>query len=69
VQEIKRSFEKVLVTRVPREDNARANSLARLRSGTNEEIEASGQQVQTLQQPFITLLVNVMQMPLNPQNS
>jgi ribonuclease HI len=30
VQEIERSFEKVMVTRVPREDNDRADSLASL---------------------------------------
>jgi hypothetical protein len=61
VQEIERFFDKVLITRMPREGNTRADSLVRLGSGTDGEIEASGQQVKTLNQSSITQLVNVMQ--------
>jgi hypothetical protein len=50
----------VLVTRVPWAYNAHPNSLARLGSGTDEEIEASELQVHTLHQPSIIQLVNVM---------
>jgi hypothetical protein len=45
---------------MPREDSTQTDCLARLGSGTDEEIEASGQQVQTLNQPSITQPVNVM---------
>lgn len=60
-QEIKRFFDRVLITRMPREGNTRANSLVRQGSGTDEEIEASGQQVKTLNISSITQLVNMMQ--------
>jgi hypothetical protein len=36
VKELEITFERVLVTRVPREDNACADSLARLGSGIDE---------------------------------
>jgi len=36
VQEIERFFKRVLITRVPREGNTRADSLARLGSETDE---------------------------------
>jgi hypothetical protein len=60
VQEIERFFERVQITRMPREDSTQTDSLARLGWGTNEEIEALGQQVQTMNQPSITQPVNVM---------
>jgi hypothetical protein len=51
VHEIETSFKNVIMTRVPREDNAMVNFLALLRSGIDKEIEASNQQVQTLIEP------------------
>lgn len=60
VRELEESFGRVLVTRVPREKNARADSLARLGSRPDEDIEASNLQVHTLLQPSITLPERVM---------
>lgn len=60
VQELERAFERLLVTRVPREDNSRTDSLYKLGSATNEDTEASKLQVQTLHQPSIVQPVNVM---------
>jgi len=41
VQSFLTHFDRMVITQIPRNDNARADSLARLGSGTDQEIEAS----------------------------
>lgn len=41
VQQLKEAFDQTVITKIPWEDNTRANALARLGSWTDEEIEAS----------------------------
>lgn len=59
VQELQVSFGKMVLTRVPREDNTQADALTRLESKTDEEV--SNQQVQILTEPSITLAIKVLQ--------
>jgi ribonuclease HI len=53
VRELEGSFERMLIMRVPRENNTRADSLAHLGSSTDDDIEASDLQVHTLLHPSI----------------
>ncbi len=61
VQELWVSFDKMVLTRLPLENNTRVDSLARLGSVTDEEIEASDQQVLILTEPSITPTIKVLQ--------
>jgi hypothetical protein len=49
-----------VLTRLPLENNTRVDSLARLGSVTDEEIEASDQQVLILTEPSITPTIKVL---------
>jgi ribonuclease HI len=60
VQELWVSFDKMVLTRLPLENNTRVDSLARLGSVTDEEIEASDQQVLILTEPSITPTIKVL---------
>jgi len=63
-------FERVVVTKIPREENIRADELSKITSGTDEEIEASGRQIIVLTEPSITSKINVMEadtMPNEPK--
>jgi hypothetical protein len=54
-------FDRVVVTKIPREANVRADELSKIASGTDEEIEASQQQVIVLTELSITPKVNIME--------
>jgi hypothetical protein len=63
-------FERVVVIKIPREENIQADELSKVASGTYKEIEASGQQIIVLTEPSIIPKINVMEadtMPNEPE--
>jgi hypothetical protein len=61
VQSFHDQFDRMVITQVPRSDNTQADSLARIGSRTDQEIEASNQKVKVLTQPSIVIPEPVMQ--------
>ncbi|XP_059439799.1 uncharacterized protein LOC132172333 [Corylus avellana] len=61
VQELQVLFDLVVLTRIPREDNSRADFLARLGSATDEEAKVSKQKVQVLTEPSILPIAKILQ--------
>jgi ribonuclease HI len=61
VQELQSFFNKVVITRIPREENIRADSLARIGSGSDEEIDISKHKVRVLTDPSILESKDLMQ--------
>jgi ribonuclease HI len=53
VQESQAYFDKIVFTKIPREENVRADALARIGSGSDEEIDASKHKVRVLTKPSI----------------
>jgi hypothetical protein len=60
VRQLQSCLYRVALTKKQREDNVRANALSRLGSGTEQDIEASAQEVIILAKPLIALQ-NMMQ--------
>jgi hypothetical protein len=54
VHELQSYFDMVVLTEISTEDNIRADALSRLRSSTDQEIEALAQEVIILVEPSIT---------------
>jgi len=54
-------FERVVITKIPRDENIRADEFSKIASGTDEEIESSKRQIIVLTEPSITLRANVME--------
>jgi hypothetical protein len=54
-------FERVVITKIPRDENIRADEFSKIASGTDEEIEASKRQIIVLTEPSITPRANVME--------
>jgi hypothetical protein len=54
------------VTKIPREANTRADERSKLASGTDEEIEASHQQIIILSEPSISPKSEVMELYVAP---
>jgi hypothetical protein len=52
-------FDKIVFTKVPREENAQANALSRIGSSTDKEITATRHLVQELAKPSITWMAQV----------
>ena len=61
VQELQIFFDLVVLTRIPREDNSRADFLAKLGSTAEEEVEASEHKIQVLTEPSILSTMKVLQ--------
>jgi ribonuclease HI len=57
LQELQILFNVVVLTRIPRKDNSRADFLAKLGSTVEEEAEASEQKIQVLTEPSILLTI------------
>lgn len=54
-------FERFVITKIPREENIRADEFSKIASGTEEEIEASGRQIIVLTEPSIAPRTKVME--------
>jgi hypothetical protein len=54
-------FERVVITKIPRDENIRADEFLKIASGTDEEIEASKRQIIVLTEPSIAPRANVME--------
>ncbi|XP_062170548.1 uncharacterized protein LOC133876286 [Alnus glutinosa] len=54
-------FERVFITKIPRDENIRADEFSKIASGTDEEIEASKRQIIILTEPSITPRTDVME--------
>jgi len=54
-------FQRVVITKIPRDENIRADEFSMIASGTDEEIEASRRQIIVLTEPSITTRANVME--------
>lgn len=61
VHELQSYFDMVVLTEISTEDNIRADALSRLRSSTDQEIEALAQEVIILVEPSITPKWDVME--------
>jgi ribonuclease HI len=61
VQRFQSYFERVVITKIPRDENIRADEFSKIASGTDEEIESSKRQIIVLTEPSITLRANVME--------
>jgi ribonuclease HI len=59
-------FERVVTTKIPREENIRADEFSKIASGTNEEIKVSRRQIIVLTEPSITPKTNVMEADTTP---
>jgi ribonuclease HI len=59
-------FERVVITKIPRNENIRADEFFTIASGTDEEIEASRRQIIVLTEPSITPKANVMEADPTP---
>ena len=57
VKEIMEVFDKIVFTKVPWEENVKANTLACIGSFANEEIATTGHPVQDLTEPSITRMI------------
>jgi ribonuclease HI len=66
VRQFQSYFERVVITKIPREENIRADEFSKIASGTDEEIEASRWQIIVLTKPSITLKTNVMEADTTP---
>jgi ribonuclease HI len=53
-------FERFVITKIPREENIRADEFSKIASGTDKEIEASRRQIIVLTEPSIAPRANVM---------
>jgi len=72
VRKLQSCFDRVVITKVPREANTTADELSKLASGSKEEIEASGQEVIVLAKPSISQKYDVMELeavPVEPRMS
>jgi ribonuclease HI len=54
-------FERVVITKIPRDENTRADEFSKIASGTDEEIKASKRQIIVLTESSITLRTDVME--------
>jgi hypothetical protein len=61
VQEYQSFFDKMVITRIPREEIVRADSLARIGSGSDENMDISKHKVQVLTNPSILESEDLMQ--------
>jgi ribonuclease HI len=61
VRQFQSYFERVVITKIPQEENIRANEFSKIASGTDEEIEASRRQFIVLNELSITPKTNVME--------
>ncbi|XP_062167005.1 uncharacterized protein LOC133873301 [Alnus glutinosa] len=66
VRQFQSYFERVVITKIPQEENIRADEFSKFASGTNEEIEASRRQIIVLTEPSITSKTNVMEADTTP---
>ncbi|XP_062176102.1 uncharacterized protein LOC133881163 [Alnus glutinosa] len=66
VRKFQSYFDRVVVTKIPREANTRAVELLKIVAATDEEIEASRWQIIVLIEPSITPKVNIMQADTAP---
>jgi hypothetical protein len=62
VWELQSCFDRVVITKIPMEANTAADELSKLASGSDEEIEASDQEVIVLAEPSITPKSDVMEL-------
>jgi ribonuclease HI len=53
IQEHRADFDRMVLTKIPREENVKADALARIGSGSDEEIDASKHKVRVLTKPSI----------------
>jgi hypothetical protein len=54
-------FERFVITKIPREENIRADEFSKIASGTEEEIEASRRQIIVMTEPSIAPRTKVME--------
>jgi hypothetical protein len=54
-------FDRVVLTKIPKEENIREDALSQVRSGTKQEIQGARQRVLIKTEPFIMPKPNVMQ--------
>jgi hypothetical protein len=66
VRKFQSYFDRVVVTKIPREANTRADELSKIALGTDQEIEASRQQIIVLSEPSITPKVDIMELDAAP---
>jgi len=66
VRQFQSYFERVVITKIPRDENIRVDEFLKIASGTDEEIEASRRQIIVLTEPSITPKVNVMEADTTP---
>jgi ribonuclease HI len=66
VRQFQSYFERVVITKIPQDENIRADEFSKIASGTDEEIEASRRQIIVLTEPSITPKVNVMEADTTP---
>jgi hypothetical protein len=66
VRQFQSYFERVVITKIPRDENIRADEFSKIASGTDEEIEAFRLQIIVLTEPSITPKVNVMEADTTP---
>jgi ribonuclease HI len=66
VRKFQSYFDRVVVTKIPREANTRVVELSKIAAATDEEIEASRWQIIVLIEPSITPKVNIMQADTAP---
>jgi hypothetical protein len=59
-------FKRVVITKIPRDENIRSDEFSKIASGTDEEIEASRRQIIVLTEPSITSRANVMEADPKP---
>jgi len=62
VRELQSYFYRVVITKIPREANRVADELSKLASRSDREIEASGQEVIVLAEPYIAPKFDVMEL-------
>jgi ribonuclease HI len=66
VRQFQSYFERVIITKIPRDENIRADEFSKIASGIDEEIEASRRQSIILTEPLITPKTNVMEADTTP---
>jgi hypothetical protein len=66
VCELQSCFDRVVITKITREANAAADELSKLALGSDQEIEASDQEVIILSKPSIALKSDVMELDTAP---
>jgi hypothetical protein len=66
VRELQSYFDKVVITKIPREVNTTADELLKLALGSDQEIKASTQEVIVLAKPSISLKSDVMELDMTP---